>query len=165
MANTMGWKHITFTLSDRDPLSAVTPTARARGHRITGLADEDPPVEMPIIEVETETWGKDGTLYTDSTGRRGGEVKVKLLPTSVSTKHLMRKFAEIQGGRRINWEGFYGDILLNQHSLLRGGRMKMAPATISPGVTAEFTFVFEEIIPSFDSAEFEPSPAFSDFGR
>ena len=154
MANTLGWKHITFRLVPRKLSGAILP-----GHQITGFADEDPPVEMPIIEVETETWGKDGTLFTATTGRQGGEVKIKLLPVSVSTKYLMRKHAEILKGERYSWSGIYGDLIVGYHSLLKGGRLKMAPVTVSPEVTAEFTFVFEQIIPAFDTVKFEPSPA------
>ena len=144
MANTLGWKNINFILN---------------GHRVAGYADESPPVEMPIIEIETVVWGKDGTMMTNSTGRQGGEVKVKLLGTSTTTKFLMREWARIQRtGETVNWEGTYGDTLLNYRSLLRGGRLTMAPVTVSPEVTAEFTFVFEQIIPQFDTARFVTEP-------
>ncbi len=128
------------------------------GVRITGFSDDDPPVELPDIELAEETFGQDGTMYVRGTAKQGGEVMVKLLPTSPQTKWLMRKHAEIQSGARVEWEGTYGDPTLNYKTLLRGGVLKSAPPGISPGKNAEFTFVFEQLIPQFDSARFAAAP-------
>lgn len=128
------------------------------GRRISGLASGDNPVELPTITITEETFSSDGIMYTMDTSVKGGEVKVKLIPTSNDVKEFMRDFARIQQGERIAYNGSYGDSELGYNTALRGGVMKMAPPGITPGVNAEFTFVFEETIPEFDNAQFRPAP-------
>ena len=128
------------------------------GERVTNLATGDNPVELPQIPIVEEEFGSDGTMYVNGTSIKGGEVKVKLQPTSPQVKQWMRDFAEIQQGARINYTASYGDTELGYSTTMRGGFLKMAPPGITPGVTAEFTFVFEELIPEFDNAQFRPSP-------
>ena len=128
------------------------------GEYVTGLADDDNPVELPVTQLVEEKFGKDGTLYVVATNVRGGEVKIKLQPTSQQTKTWLRDHARIQQGERINYTGSYGDSDLGYNTRLEGGFLKMAPHGISPNVNAEFTFIFEELIPEFDNAAFRPSP-------
>ena len=128
------------------------------GERVTGLASDDPPVDLPQIALIEEDFGNDGTMYGMGTAMRGGDVVVKLQPSSPQVKSWMRKFAEIQAGARILWNGVYGDSSLGYSTLLRGGFLKQARPGITPGQTAEFTFVFEECIPQFDNARFAPIP-------
>ena len=124
------------------------------GERVTGLAEDDPPVEMPEIELYSEKFGQDGTMYVMTTSRRGGEVVVKLAPSSPFVKKWLGLHARILSGERIPISGEYGDPGLKFSSLLRNGVMKQSPSGVSPGKTAEFTFVFEEIIPNYDNAAF-----------
>ena len=126
------------------------------GTRVSGLADASPPIDFPTIELLEDTWGKDGTLYTVATERLGGEVTIKLLPTSPDVKRFLRWFAQIQNGQRIRFEGSYGDPELNFSTLMQGGEMKSCPPTIIPGVDFEVMFVFEKLTPQYDSARFEP---------
>ena len=126
------------------------------GKRVSGLADEDPPIEFPQIQLLEDTWGKDGTLYTVATEILGGEVTIKLLPTSPDVKRFLRWFAQIQNRRRIRFEGSYGDSELNYSTLMQGGEMKECPPTIVPGQSFEAMFVFEKLIPQYDSARFDP---------
>ena len=128
------------------------------GERVTALSDDANPVELPQITLVEENFGSDGIMYAMATSIKGGEVKVKLQPNSPQVKTWMRDFAQIQQGARINYTGSYGDSDLGYNTAFRGGFLKMAPPGISPGVTAEFTFVFEELVPEFDSARFRPSP-------
>lgn len=140
-------------------LSHSNQTLIINGERVSALSDDDNPVELPQITLTEENFGSDGTMYTVGTSIRGGEVKVKLQPTSPQVKTWMRDFARIQQGEQINYDGSYGDPELDYTTVMRGGFLKMAPPGITPGVNAEFTFVFEELIPEFDNAKFRPSPA------
>ena len=128
------------------------------GERVEGLSDDSPPVELPQIDLVEETYGQDGTMYVMGTSRRGGDVVVKLLPTSTTTKNWLRDFTRIQNGARISYNGRYGDATLGYATRLRSGYMKQARPGVSPGQNAEFTFVFEELIAEFDGADFGPSP-------
>ena len=128
------------------------------GHRVTGFAEDDPPVDFPAIELLTEKYGQDGQMYVMSTARRGGQFTVKLLPTSPTTKLWMRHHAEIQNGAIKNYAGSYADPNLDYDTLIRGAKLKTAPSTVVPGVTAEFVFVAQELIPEFDNANFAAAP-------
>lgn len=127
------------------------------GVRITGFSDDDNPVEFDESELATVKFGQDGTLYANATGKQGGEMTVKLLPSSPSTKWLMRHAARIKAGAVIYWNGSYGDPSLNYKATLRGGIMTKPPNAIVPGTDPSFMFTFEEIIPDFDTARFSAS--------
>ena len=120
-----------------------------------GLSDDDPPVEIPIIDFYREKWGQDGTLYITDTARQGGEVKVKLLPTSETVKEWMNIITRImEDGFRPIFTAVYGDEELDYQCDMWGGVLKMAPPNVVPGVTVEFTFLFEQLIPRFTNAKF-----------
>ena len=128
------------------------------GEQVQQLADDDVPVEMPDMDLYETTRGKDGAMYAFGTGVRGGEVTVKLLPTSVTAKSWLRKVALIQRGASIVWEGVWEDSTLGYSTLLRGGVLKKAPPAVHPGKNVEFMFDFEECVPQYDSANFDPLP-------
>ena len=143
MPTELGWRHIQMVIN---------------GIRVTGYSDDSPPVEFPDIELLQETWGPDGTLHLLSTGRKGGEVMVKLLPTSAFVEHLLRWHADIQGDENLEFEGTYADARLNFSCLMRGGKLKICPPAVVPGETFEATFVFEELIPQADRFLVSPPP-------
>ena len=128
------------------------------GERVVGLSEDDNPIELPDIELITDRFGRDGTLFVMGTSRQGGEVKVKLLPTSPTVKNWMIRHAEIQKGARIIWRGTLEDTERNFSIEMFGGFLKMAPPGVVPGADPEFVFVFEQLIPNFDNAQFAPSP-------
>jgi len=127
------------------------------GVRITGFSDDDNPVEFSESELATVKFGQDGTMYSNATGNQGGEMTVKLLPSSPSAKWLMRHAARIKAGAVIYWNGSYGDPTLNYKVTLRGGVMTKPPNAIVPGTDPAFMFTFEEIVPDFDTARFSAS--------
>ena len=127
------------------------------GETVSGLSKDDPPVELPLINLVDEDYGNDGTLLAYGTAMRGGPVKVKLQPTSPQVKSWMRLHAQIQAGAIVNFNGVYGDPRLGFDTLLRGGFLKEARPGVSPKQDAEFTFIFEETVPQFDNAKFSPS--------
>ena len=129
------------------------------GHKFTAYADEDSPVEFPDIEHLEHSFGKDGTLYLSDTGMQGGEVTVKLAPSSPSAKRVLRWHAEMIRGMRLSFEGTYGDPGLSYDVTLRGGVLMKSPPSVVPNKTFECVFLFEQIIPNYDSAAFDPAPA------
>ena len=139
-------------------LSHVHSILRMNGQKVEGLADDDVPIELPDIDLAEITFGKDGAMYSNGTGRRGGEVMVKLLPTSVTAKEWLRDHAQIQNGTVLTYEGIWEDANLNYSTVLRGGVLTKAPAGIHPGKNVEFTFTFEETVPQMDAAAFARSP-------
>ena len=90
------------------------------GERVSGLSDDDNPVELPNITLVEENYGSDGIMYVMGTSIKGGEVKVKLQPTSPHVKQWMRDFAQIQQGAVINYNGSYGDGNLGYNTVFRG---------------------------------------------
>lgn len=143
MPTEMGWRHITFTVN---------------GERVTGFANEDPPVEFPDIDLIERTRGPDGTAHDLSTGTKGGEVMVKLLPTSRFVGVVLRWMARILNDEILDFEGSYADSRLGISSLLRGGKLIKCPPAVVPGETFECTFDFEEIVPQADRHQVDPPP-------
>ena len=151
-----------------DHRNSVLRLGGAEVTRATGLSDDDPPVELPEITLSEQVFGKDGTMYAMATGRQGGEVKVKLLPTSPTTARWLNVYASIIKGARVLWNGSYtqefhitseeGERVYNYVSTFRGGVLKMATPGVVPGVNAIFTFEFERIIPDFTLANFDEPP-------
>ena len=127
------------------------------GDLVTGLSDDDPPVDIPQIEVAKATFGADGTMYAVGTAMAGGEVTVKLLPVSPQVATWMQLFAQIQRGAKIIWNGTYEDFELGYGCKLIGGVLLEAPPNIVPGQNAEFKFSFEQLVPEFATAQFEQS--------
>lgn len=128
------------------------------GHRFTGFSDDDPPVEFPDIELITTMRGRDGAMYASDTAIQGGEVTVKLLPTSQSAKQVLRWMTEILRGGRMLFQGSYADTELGYSVQLKGGMLKTAPPSVVPGKTYEATFEFEQLLPDYDGANFAPAP-------
>jgi len=128
------------------------------GHVVQGFSEDDPPVEFDAVTLAEITRGRDGTMYSMSTGMRGTAMTVKLLPTAPSVPFFMRAHAQIQQGTVIDWSGSYGDSALGASCTMTGGVMVECPPAISPGKTFEVKFEFEQTIPDFDGADFAPSP-------
>lgn len=128
------------------------------GHRFTGLSDDDPPIDVPDIDLLEYKYGMDGTMHTKSTNVKGGEVPVKLLSSSLSAKFLLTQFSLIQGGARILWSGSYGDADLGYSVQMLGGKLLRCPPSVVPGKTFEAVFVFEQLIPEYSAAQFVEGP-------
>lgn len=124
------------------------------GNTIGGLADDDQPVVFPSIEMVDPKFGKDGNLYGTETGMLGGEVTIKLLPASPSVKLFLNWMAERHKGHRRSFNAQYGDDQLDFAVQMYGGLFKSCTAASTPGQTFEAVFVFEEIIPEYNSAKF-----------
>ena len=79
---------------------------------------------------------------------------------SRSATLFMKWHAQIQSGEVLEIKGSWDDNENGYTSVLRGGVLKMAPSGLHPNKNAEFVFDFEEIIPEFDGASFDPAPIF-----
>ena len=140
---------------------------KLNGVQITGLADEDPPVQLPVIDLNDPTFGKDGLMYPQGTSMQGGDVIVKLAPTSPSTARLLNWVTSIMNGERLRFYGEFGEAGSGTKTWteMEGGVLKSSPPGIMPGQTAEFTFTFEKLIPHFENADFDPVPYASTDGQ
>lgn len=139
-------RHIDFVIND---------------HRIEGWADDDPPYEFPVIEFLNKKYGHDGTLYVSDSGMQGGEVMLKLLPNSRSTKQILRWVAMIQRGARLTFSGTLTDPELLYSVTMRGGFLFSSQAATSVNRTFEPVFEFEQVLPDYDSAAFDAPPTVS----
>ena len=95
--------------------------------RVSGLSDDNPPIELPDIPLYETHFGHDGTMYAMGTSMQGGDVKVKLLPTSQTNARWLGVHAQIQKGVHIIWHGLYhydtvvGGLQQSWGFALRGG--------------------------------------------
>jgi len=129
------------------------------GHRFESWSDDDTPVEFPEITFVETTIGRDGTMSVVDTGALGGELVVNLLSTSRSAQRIIQWIQERNRGARSFFEGTFSDTELGYSVQLKGGVLKMAKPTVTPGETYTATFEFEEMVPDFDGANFAGSPA------
>ena len=144
MSTTLSFRHISFQVN---------------GHEFTAWADEDPPVDFDKVDLLEITRGRDGTLYTSDKGVRGGNVTVKLLPTSPSAIRCLQWLNESLQDEDLDFEAIYADSRLGIALTLQGGKLMGCDPTIVDGKTFECTWVFEEFVPDVDGATLAPGPA------
>lgn len=130
------------------------------GHRFTGWADEDRPVEFPngddMVDVKM---GRDGGLYGSNIPMFGGTMKFKLAPSSPTAQwgilqKEMWKQAQINGTPTKVYEGSYSDPSQGRAASFQGGFLQAAPDMSEPGQTYEIAIQFERITSSVESARF-----------
>ena len=146
MAASQSWRRISLVLN---------------GHRFQSWSDSEPPVDFPKIEVLKTKTGRDGSLHATDSGMRGGEVTVKLQPTSPSTQRCLQWLTEAARDQHLTFSGSYSDPGTRTAARLKGGRLMSADSIVNPDKEYEATFVFEEIIPSADGGVFVPPPPLS----
>ena len=136
--------------------------------RVSGLSDDNPPIELPDIPLYETHFGNDGTMYAMGTSIQGGDVKVKLLPTSQTNARWLAVHALIQKGVHMIWHGTYhydtvvGGLQQSWGFTMRGGVLKSAPPGMVAGANGVWTFAFEQIIPDTLAANFSPAPYSTD---
>lgn len=144
----IGLANITVTLTD----------TMDHSEEITGWSDDADALTMPDeFEIMNTRFGAGGDLSAFRTGMRGGDVTIKLLPTSPSVIFLMKRLTFIlQPGNRLGWSGSIHDTANKYHFELRDGVMVAAPlgVTIGSGDAANrmFRFSFAQIVPHFEDA-------------
>ena len=106
--------------------------------------------------------GADGQMFASSTGERGGEVGIKLLPVSRSHRFMQQQMAQILGGQTVRWNGTVENSAQGFSTSLRNGVLKTGPAgnTVGKGSAAnrEYLFHFEVVLPNYDGAIFAGTP-------
>ena len=134
---------------------------------VTGWSDDADALLMPDeFEIMNTRFGASGDLSAFRTGMRGGDVTIKLLPTSPTVIHLMKCVAFIivqnESGTPDNvltWDGSVTDHANKYKYALRDGVLVAAPlgVTIGSGDAANrmFRFSFPQIIPEYDGASFD----------
>lgn len=128
------------------------------GHEIKGLADDDQPVVFSAVELVKTRYGEDGKMYSIDTGRRGGDLTVKLHPAAPSVAVILGWFNQKQRGSRRYFDGYYGDHKENYSVTMYKGSLKSCPPAIPPGQTFTAVFGFERIIPDYRGVESDKVP-------
>ena len=134
------------------------------GHRFSGFADEDRPVEFPGGEdFFTLSTGPDGALYGMAIPMFGGPITVRLEPSSPSVQwavqqNNMRKNALKSGDPFTIYDGSYSDPAQGRSARVAGGVFMQCPEMPEANVTFEIQFHFEEIFSNVDGGTFVPSP-------
>ena len=132
------------------------------GIRIEGYAEEDEPVEFPDgsdrVEIKT---GADGASYGVSKAMFGGDVTIRLEPTSPSTQQFIQWGQEQKENMRNRrafriHSGSYTDTVQRRSSRLEGGMLKTWPDQATPDKTFEVVIHFDDIINQVDAAVFHP---------
>ena len=154
MAHILSWAHISMVLTSH--------RNEGEQHTVDGFADEDRPIEFPSSDDMADlTFGHDGALYGTAVPMYGGEVTIRLNPTSPSTQWFIDereawKQANLTGGIDPipTYSGTYTDSSQNRTVRMEGGVMLRCPHINEPGVTFEVVIVFEQIVSSVGGAYF-----------
>ena len=129
-----------------------------QGHRFQSFAEEEEPVSFDAPEMLSVKYGDDGTMYVKSSGMLGGEMTVRLAPTSRSAGWCLTRRMEVKRGTPMVLAGTYSDPNRNYSADLRGGVLVSCPTAVTPGTTFEATFKFEEIDAHSEGALFGDPP-------
>ena len=135
------------------------------GHRCRGWGNVADALQFPDIEMAQTERGADGQMVASSTGVRGGEVMLKLMPNSPTFVYLMQKKAEIDRGAAIQFNATSRNAQTGITTRLERGVLKRAPAAQTVGNATppmrEFTIDFETIITDTTGARILEPPTAS----
>ena len=153
-------------------LSLEDTTVTLNGHAVQGSksnivgawSEDTDALTLPdAFEFATVRRGAAGDMVAFRTGDRGGPVSLKLLPNSPSVPFFMRQVTEILVNRAVViWDGSVHHVRTGARATLRRGVLTAGPLwyTMGKGEVANMTFTweFEEIIPDFQTVNFEYVP-------
>ena len=131
------------------------------GHRFTGWANEDPPLEFEQEPSSERSHGADGGLYAKGMPIYGNVMTFKMFPTSPTTQwaiqqEQLRKDSHFMGTQQIYYAGTYADPVLGVSYRLEGGIIDLFPAVQVPGLTYEGSVEFEVVTSLVDGGTFNP---------
>ena len=130
------------------------------GHVVQGLSTDQDSIMMPDIEIARVERGATGTMYAASTGDKGGQFTLKLLPSSTSLRFFMGQFTLALRGAAIIWNGQVNNAQIGITAQLHRGVLVRGPGghTFGKGSasTMEFVWEFERIIPIYDAMRVAP---------
>ena len=134
------------------------------GKTISGFADEERPVEFPatddLIDVK---YGNDGSMYGMTKPMYGGEITIRLAPSSEATAWFVKeriklKNAQTNGDPIPVYNGRFADDAQKREAQLAGGFLKRCADLPEAGQTFEVVIAFEKITGNIDGATFSPTP-------
>ena len=125
---------------------------------VTGWSDDADALTMPDeFEIMNTRYGAGGELAAFRTGLKGGDITIKLLPTSPTVKAFMLRLTDIHGGAQMEWSGYIEDTVNDFNFTLEDGVMVAGPLgmTLGSGDAANrmFRFSFARIIPDWSAAK------------
>ena len=138
------------------------------GVTIQGFADEDRPVEFPMSDDMIERkYGADGALYGTTKPMYGGDLTIRLAPSSSSTAWFVKerikwKNAQRDGTALPVYNGTFADEGQGRTATLTKGYMLRCADLPEAGITFEVVLAFESIIGNIDGATFAPPPSSSE---
>ena len=139
---------------------------RVNGHRMSGFADVERPIQYPDdVELFVITYGADGGMYARDLPRFGGMIIYRMLPTSPSTgwaigERAKKDFATRRGTRHTFYEGVEVEMPFGLAMSLQGGLLKRCAQRPEAGNPVfEFVIEYELIVPNIDAVEWSPSPS------
>ena len=127
------------------------------GHQVQGWSEDADAIGLPDIELASVRRGADGKMAAFSSGNKGGQVTLKLLPNSPSTRFFMQQVARILDGASVVWNGTVQNPQLGSGTRLLRGVMITGPGGLTQGMgdtaNRNFVFEFERVIPDWDGAD------------
>jgi hypothetical protein len=115
-------------------------------HKITGWSDSADCLSLPdSSELNQVKKGADGKMVSSSTGEKGGEVSVKVLPNSPFVDRMSAEIELIKQGVQIPIELLVTNTTVGDVTVCTGGALKSAPVglTYGKGEVGEMVYVFE----------------------
>ena len=133
------------------------------GHEVQGWSEDSGALTLPdAFEFATVRRGATGDMAVFSTGDRGGQVSLSLLPTSPSVPFFMKQLSAIREGKRVIWKGSVEYTPTGARVDLTRGILMSGPLGFTMGKgdagNMTFTWEFEDIIPDFQNVKL-PIPA------
>ena len=130
-------------------------TITLNSHEVKDLSEDADALTMPnSFELATVRIGATGDMVAFSTGDRGGEVAIKLLPHSRSLPFLVQQLGVLRNGGVVIWDGEVKNTKAGWSFKLERGVMLSGPLGHSMGrndvANQTFTFHFQDIIPSYE---------------
>ena len=142
--------------------SAEHTTLILNDHRVVGFSADADAISFPDLELAQVERGADGLMVVSSTGNKGGQFIIKLMPNSPSTQFFMQQITQIQRGAAIEFGGTINNEVVRVSGRLDRGAIITGPAgqTIGKGSAAarEFIFEFETLLSNYDGANFVAPP-------
>ena len=133
-------------------------TLTLNGTTITGFSEDTDAIEIPSITLSEVRRGADGKMTAATTGDKGVDLSIKLLPTSDSVKFLSSIVEQQKRGARVVFNGSLVNHETGASLSLTNGVILEAPPfpSLGKGNTANMVYIiaFESATGNFEAANF-----------